>query len=170
MWSVGKLRSNSKRTHQRTHWVFCEWTPWVLSQFWSKCAHYEPEPLIKSSFIKYLAIWSQCTQPYTQRVLWEFVVKLNHIESLLWVLWKEPTGYIVATLMGILCKNSHWVAQVHSRHILIKILKEPRGFIHKIPSGFFDGFFLNLISIYPPITLRSKWWVSFERALNLPAG
>ena len=168
MWSVGKLWVCSEKTHQYTHEPLFERTLRVLSQFCSRCAHNMPEPLIESSFIKYLAIWSQCTQPYTQWVLWEFVVKLNHIESLLWVLWKEPTGHIVATLMGILWKNSQWVAQVHSGHILIKIVKEHRGFIHKIPSGFFDGFFLNLISTYPPITLKSKWWVSCKRTLNLP--
>jgi len=94
MWLVGTLWSNSKWTHQITKQVFCEWTLWVLSQFWSKCPHNVSEPLIESSFKIYLAIWSQCTQSYTQWVLWEFVVKLNHIESLLWVLWKEPTGHI----------------------------------------------------------------------------
>jgi len=98
------------------------------------------------------------------------VVKLNHIESLLWVFWKEPTGHIVGIFLGILWKNSQRVAQVCCGYILIKIVKEPRGFIHKIPSGSFDGFFMNLISTYPPITLRSKWWVSFKRTLNLPAG
>jgi len=34
----------------------------------------------------------------TQWILWEFVVKLNHIEVSLWLLWKEPTGDIVITL------------------------------------------------------------------------
>ena len=170
MWSVDKLRSNSKWTHQITQQVFCEWTHQALSQFWSKCIHNVPEPLIESSFKEYLAIWSQCTQPYTQWVLWEFVIKLNHIESLLWVLWKEPTGYIVGIFLGILWKNSQWVAQAHCGYILIKIVKEPSGFIHKIPAGWFDGFILNLISMYPLITLRSKWWVSFKRTLNLPAG
>ena len=59
-----------------------------------------------SSFKKYPSIWSKCTQPYTWQVLWEFVVKLDHIESLLWLLWKEPARYILIKLMGTFWKNS----------------------------------------------------------------
>ena len=103
---MGTLWSNSKWTHQITQQVFCEWTHQVLSQFCSKCTHNVPEPLIESFFKEYLAIWSQCTQPYTWWVLWEFVVKLNHIESLLWVLWKELTGYIMGVFLSILWKSS----------------------------------------------------------------
>ena len=58
-----------------------------------------------SSFKKYPSIWSKCTQPYTWQVLCEFVVKLDHIESSLWVLWKEPARYILIKLMGTFWKN-----------------------------------------------------------------
>ena len=60
-----------------------------------------------SSFKKYPSIWSKCTQPYTWQVLWEFVVKLDHIESSLWVLWTEPARHILIKLMGILKNSEH---------------------------------------------------------------
>ena len=52
-----------------------------------------------SSFKMYPEIWSSCAQPYTQWVLWEFVVKLNQIESLFWILLNEPPGYILKELL-----------------------------------------------------------------------
>ena len=168
MWSVGKLWVCSKWTHQYTHEPLFERTLRVLSQFCSRCAHNMPEPLIESSFIKYPSMWPQCAQ----WVLFKELTTNSQCGSILPQTLKELTEYMVEyieiKLPGILWKNSQWVARVHSGHILIKIVKEPRGFIHKIPSGFFDGFFLNLISTYPPITLKSKWWVSCKRTLNLP--
>ena len=151
MWSVGTLRSNSKWAYQITQEVFCKWTHQALSQFWSKCTHNVPEPLVESAFKEYLAIWSQCTQPYTQWVLWEFVVKLNHIESLLWVLWKEPTGHIMGIFLGVLWKNSQWVAQAHCGYILNKIVKEP-------------------IWVLSQNTCWVIWWVHFEFDHNVPTG
>jgi len=50
MGSMGKLWVSFKRTHEQTHQLFFERNPRVLSQSCSKCAHNEPEPLIKSSF------------------------------------------------------------------------------------------------------------------------
>ena len=60
----------------------------------------------QSSFKKYPSIWSKCTQPHTWQVLCEFVVKLDHIESSLWVLWKGPARYILIKLVGTFWKNS----------------------------------------------------------------
>jgi len=153
MWSVATLRSNSKWTHQITQQVFCEWTHWVLSQFWSKCTHNVPEPLIESSFKEYLKICPQYTQSYTQWVLWEFVVKLNHIESLLGVLWKEPTGHIVCIFWVFFERTlNEWL-----RHIVgtfwSKLWKNPVGSFTKYLLGNLMGSFW----IWSQCSHRSHW-------------
>jgi hypothetical protein len=45
------------------------------------------------------------------------------------------------------------VAQAHGGHIVYKIVKEPRGFFHKVATGFFGVFFLKEIKMYPLLSL-----------------
>jgi len=77
----------------------------------------------------------------TSWVLWGFVVKLNHIGVLLWLLWKEPPGDIVVIFQDTFWKKPQWVAQTHCGHITNKIVKEPGVFIQNVPSGYFGGTF-----------------------------
>ena len=55
--------------------------PSFFHNFAQNVSYYKPEPLIESSFKMCLAMWPQSIHPYTQQILWEFVVKFNHIES-----------------------------------------------------------------------------------------
>jgi len=139
MGLVGKLWVSFKRTHQRTHGFWFEKASWFLSQIWSKCAHHMPEPLIESSFKKYPVICSTHTQPHTHWVLWEFMVKLNQIESFFWICLNEPARYILGKSLGIFWKNSQWVAQAYGGHILIKFVKETMRLFQIRTHGFFDG-------------------------------
>jgi len=58
------------------------------------------------------------------------------------------------------------VAQVHVEHISLQIVKETSGYIHNVPSGHLAGHIVKAITMYPPITLRSKWWAHCESDLN----
>jgi len=58
------------------------------------------------------------------------------------------------------------VAQVHAEHISLKIAKETSGYIQNVPSGHLAGHIVEVITMYPPITLRSKWWAHFASDLN----
>ena len=135
----------SQITSKSTQWVLCERTPRFLSQFTSQCAHQRTwathQEFFESSFKKYPVMWSQCTQSHTQWVLWGFVVKLSHIVSSLWVLWKKPTRYIVITCLGTFWKNSQrtldeWLRSFDG-HIVMWIVKETKGFFHKVPTRYF---------------------------------
>ena len=76
------------------------------------------------------------------------MVKLDCIVSSLWVLWKEPSGYAVITLMGTFWKNSWWVAQVLDRHIVEQIVNGIKGFFHKVPSGHIEVWIVKEIKGY----------------------
>jgi len=58
------------------------------------------------------------------------------------------------------------VAQVHVEHILLQIVKETSGYIQNVPSGHLAGHIVKAITMYPLITLRSKWWAHFESNLD----
>ena len=106
----------------------------------------------------------------TSWVLWEFVVKLNHIEVSLWLLWKEPPGDIVVTFQDTFWEKSQWVAQTHSGHIANKIVKEPRVFIQNVPRGYVGGDISKVTSMWSQVTLWSKWGVHFKRVQHVPPG
>ena len=170
MGSLGKWWVSFKRTHQRTLWALVWKNPVGSLIIWSKCAHHVPEPLIKTSFTKYPAICPYCTQPYTQWVLWEFVVKLSQIESFFWKVLNEPTGYVLGKSLSTFWKNSSWVAQFQSGYILNKIVKELWGFFQGVAQGYMSGLFWSKFKTYPVIPSRSKWWVHWEFAHHLPTG
>ena len=148
MGSVGKLWVSFKRTHQRTHEVTLWTNPVGSLRSNYQCILHVPEPLIESSFKKYPEIWPQLTQPYTQRVLWEFVVKLDQIESLLRIHLNEPPGYIEGKSQGIFWKNSQWVAQAHGGHIQ----KEPSGFIENLIKECLMGSLMGSFKTYSQLT------------------
>ena len=70
----------------------------------SCCQHFLNKP--PSFFHKVPSNLITMCLPGSLRVLWEFMGKLSHIESLLWVHYKEPSGHILIKLMGTLWKNS----------------------------------------------------------------
>jgi len=78
--------------------------------------------------------------------------------------------YIVITYLGTFWKNSQWVAQAHNGYIVIKIVKETRGFFQKVATGYFCVFFVKVISMYPLFTLWSKWWIHFKKTQHISAG
>jgi len=88
--------------------------------------------------------------------------KMDHIESTLRLHWKEPTGYIVITLLGTLWKKPQWVTQVHFEHISLQIVKETSDYIQNVPSGHLAGHIVKAITMYPLITSKSKWWAHCE--------
>jgi len=45
-------------------------------------------------------------------------------------------------------------------------VKETSGYIQNVPSGHLAGHIVKAITMYPLITLRSKWWAHFESDLN----
>ena len=124
-------------TLQSIQWVLCERNPWVLSQFTSQYAHQEPELLIKSSFKSTPLMGSQ----HTQCVLFKELTKNSKFSSISPLTPKEIIEYMVEYIMiapgGSFWKNSWWVAQVLDGHIVKWIVKEPRGFFHKVPTGYF---------------------------------
>ena len=71
-----------------------------------------------------------------QWVLWEFMVKLSHIENTLWLLWIESAGYILIAFLDIFWKKSQQVTQIHSGYIVNKIVKETLGFFQKVATGY----------------------------------
>ena len=91
---------------------------------------------------------------------WEFL--LNTL--------KEPSGYVAEYIVSKLWKNSWWVAQAHSGHIVINIVKETLEFFHKVPYGQSGGFVQIKFITYPQGKLKSKWWACFKWTHNLPAG
>jgi len=115
------------------------------------------------------------------------VVKLSHIESTLWLLWKESAGDILIVFLGIFWKKSQWVAQVHNDYIVNKIMKETRGFFQKVATGYivtiivkesrvfiqkvatdcFAVFFVKVISMYLLFTFWSKWWIHFKKTQHI---
>ena len=114
---------------------------------------------------------------HIQWILWEFVVKLSHIMSTLWLLWKESAGDILITFLDMFWKKLQWVAHIHGGYIVNKIVKETKGFfqkvatgyiviiivkklrvfIQKVATGYFGIFFVKVISMYLLSTLWSKW-------------
>jgi len=45
-------------------------------------------------------------------------------------------------------------------------VKETSGYIQNVPSGHLAGHIVKAITMYPLITLRSKWWAHCERNLD----
>ena len=58
------------------------------------------------------------------------------------------------------------MAQVHAGHISLQIVKETSGYIQNVPSGHLAGPIVKAITMYPLITLRSKWWAHCESNLD----
>jgi len=87
-WGQWVSVSKFKRANEVTLWK----KPVGSFIMWSKCVPLCLSHSIESSFKEYPEIWSSHAQPYTQWVLWEFVVKLNQIESFFWILLNEPPG------------------------------------------------------------------------------
>jgi len=118
----------------------------------------------------------------TLRVLWGFVVKLSHIESLLWVLYKEPTGHIVIKSLGILWKNSGGTFTKYPLGTFTKyplgtlwtlrqhFTKERSGFIQKVPIGYCAGHFLKVPTAYLLGMSWANWHALFKNDQDLPAG
>jgi len=142
MGSVGKWWVSFKRTHQRTHRVLFERTHQFLSQIRSKCASFVLEPLIESSFKMYPEIWSSCAQPYTQWVLWEFL--LNTFEWTPWVSFDQIPKYSWWSSSGI-----GWA---HFDHIL----KEPTGFFQRVTSWVLWWVLLKLTHHLPTDHIKIK--------------
>ena len=93
---------------------------WVLSQYTHQCDHNVPSGFFSKN--------SQRTHTVTQ--FW----------GKLWVLceffWKEPTGYIVIALVGILWKNSKQMLKFWGELIGEWIMKEPIHFAHVVSTGY----------------------------------
>ena len=66
-------------------------------------------------------------------------------------------GYIVVTLQDTFWKKSQWVAQIHGGYVAYKIVKEPRVFIQKVPSGYFGGYIVKESSMYPLDNVWTNW-------------
>jgi len=54
--------------------------------------------------------------------------------------------------------------------MLIKFVKEPTGFIQKMPDGQINGLFLITFSMYPVISLRSKGGLFLNELSICPLG
>ena len=78
--------------------------------------------------------------------------------------------YIVVTLEDTFWKKSQWVARTHGGYIVNKIVKEPRVFIQKVPSGYFGGYIEKLTSMWSLLTLWSKWWIHCKRTQHVSPG
>jgi len=158
MWSVGKLRSNSKRTHQRTHWVFCEWTPWVLSHFvqnvptmnlshslivlsknTQKCIHNVPNGF----FSKNLQRTLNSVQFYHKLSKNSLSIWLSILWSYIWVLFERTLNEWLRFIAG-----TFWT----------KLWKDPGGSFTKYPVGSLMGSFW----IWSQLTHWSHWNQSGE--------
>ena len=94
------------------------------------------------TFEQMLQVLSKSTQPYTWQVLWEFVVKLDHTESSLWVFWTEPARYILIKLMGIFSKNSEHLFKKYPLGNLVSSFQTNSGVsFKKYPVGTSVGTF-----------------------------
>ena len=101
-YPAGKWWALLQSTQHKTQWVLFEQTHFVLSQSVQNVprGYFVKEPF---EFFHNVPINLITICPTgTLRVLEEFVGKLSHIESLLWVLYKEPSGHILIKLMGTL--------------------------------------------------------------------
>ena len=58
------------------------------------------------------------------------------------------------------------MAQVHAGCISLHFVKETSGYIQNVPSGHLAGHTVKAITMYPSITLRSKWWAHYESSLD----
>ena len=114
------------------------------------------------------------------RVLWEFVGKLSHIESLLWVLYKEPSGHIVIELLGTLWKNSKgsftkyplgsfWTIHQITKGVRSKSTHWVLCWIlcksaHHLPAGYKPGKLMGTFWKYPLLT----YWVWARQIVSEP--
>ena len=130
-------------------------------------------------------MWSQCVQPHTHWVLWEFMVKINYIEDILRLHWKKLPGDIVITLLGQFlkelsmsgsgtwwthceehCERNHYISHWgHCDHIDGHIVKElnicPLSTLwshHWAHCDPITGYIVNVITMSPLGTLWPSWW------------
>ena len=115
---VGTLRTHSKCAHHFDLILICGCIENIfiknlgfLSQIYSKCIQIMPEPLIESSFKKYLKIHSQCAHWVSFNVFKEN----SQWSPILPKTLNELIGYAVECIVdifgSIFWKNSQWVAQ-----------------------------------------------------------
>ena len=55
------------------------------------------------------------------------------------------------------------MAQTHGGYIANKIVKEPKGFIQNVPSGYFGGYIAKVSSMYP----LDNVWTNCLKNLNV---
>jgi len=73
--------------------LFAMCPPWARATHWG---FFQKMPCNVITMYPATTLWA----------LWGFVLKLNHIEVSLWLLWKEPPGDIVVTFQGTFWKKS----------------------------------------------------------------
>ena len=116
---------------------------------------------------------SQCTQWVLFKKLTKnshFTLKLSNSVSSLQVLWKEPTGYIVIALVGILWKTQNKCSNFVVNSLESELWKNPPISPTSFPLGTVVGTFKK----YPPCHCKqrgyysgSKFWVFWEFFINL---
>ena len=154
----------------------------------SCCQHFLNKP--PSFFHKVPSNLITMCLPGSLRVLWEFMGKLSHIESLLWVHYKEPTGHILIKLMGtlwknlkgsftkyplgtlwILCERTKGVCSKSTHWVLCWVLCKSA---HHLPAGYEPGKLMGTFWKRPRLTCQVfcwvNWWVLFKCAHHLPPG
>ena len=90
-----------------------------------------------------------------------------------------PTGFFVMYPQQALnvaqfshkpSKNSQRAQWAHCDQIDGHIVKEQRGFIQKVPTGFCAGYFLKVPTTYLLGMSWANWWALFENDQYVPAG
>jgi len=90
--------------------------------------------------------------------------KLNQIESLLWVLWKDPLG-ILWTNIWVFCERTHRFLSQYTQWPLWWVLSQrAHCFTHWIFGGQIDGFFHKIPTMDPLGTVGAN----LTRTHNVP--
>ena len=122
-----------------------------------------PEPLFVGSFKKCTEIWSQ----HTWGVLFKELTKNSQFHPILQWTLKELKKYPPGMLWSNLCALFERTHKEWLRHMLgtcwTNLQKNPVSSFKSAPSGYLGGYFSNVTTMWPPVTLVIKVMSTFQK-------
>ena len=123
-----------------------------------------------SSFTMCPSIWSKCAH----WVLCKVPTTSSQCGSIFPQTLKEPSKCPLGTFWSNWWAHCERTQRVLSQNTLLVLsghfLKEQRGFVQKVPTGFCAGYFLKVPTTYLLGMSQANWWALFENDQYLPAG